>query len=319
MIGEVGIRNVKTNFSFEKKLYDYSSILCKENINDSNLSILSLIVESGNEYEADNIAEQKIVEALDIYNPFRNIKLYETGYLKTLDDKFFYVRKKREISNLGVMFKNIFTWIPLCEFHDFIFLLPNSELKECYLRFKHWENKSWQETDYQLKLIYLWFGLEAIIKLHDESIVDMLQKGLGFLIGNLGRNLTEEERNNIINQDKEKYKIARNNSKKIFERIREERVKIVHEAHKKWEYNGNSKYDYEILMMSSSRLDNYVKEALKKNIETKKDFLDEFTKLYKENKNLLEELYGTVIHFLLKDEVIENEIILEKYDKSKSD
>ena len=315
IFGEVEIRNIKKNFSYEKEIYNKSSENNSENIEDDRLSILSIIVEAENEYEADDTGEEKFIEVLDLYSSYNRSALYKTGYLKNIDTKEIFIRKEKEPISLGIMFKSHPTWIPLMDFNDYLFIFIDCELKQCYLRFKHWQNKSRKEKDYQLKLIYLWFGLEAIVRLNEESIVPMLLKGAGFMIGNLGRYLTDEERKAILLKNEEEYEKAKKICGDVFERIRKERINIVHDAYKKWEYGKNIKYDYEILNIVSSRLDNYAKEALQRKITSKEEFLKEFPTLYKENENLINDLYGNVVFGVLNEQSFEESIVLEKYKK----
>ncbi|WP_291943404.1 hypothetical protein [Cetobacterium sp.] len=270
-----------------KSLESFNEYLKENEIKDITRQIVTIIVKAENIKEADEISEKLILELLDLIDfvsiGLGNTTIMKAGYIKDLEEDQYYYRSdlslKYPLSMLAT--NNEMVW-NVDSIHINLIINENNEFFKEIQKWSHWRRILKSENNPHIKLLMYWFALEGIIKVNEEDqIISKIMRIIGFVQGTLGRDINRELAKSITNQ--ENYKEKRTKINNMLEKIRIKRNDTVHQSMQTY-LNITSELQKELSLLEfiNETLNAFLHKALEKNVSSKKEFWDEFPKIFEE-------------------------------------
>ncbi|TWI48947.1 hypothetical protein IQ22_04080 [Pseudomonas duriflava] len=174
----------------------------------------------------------------------------------------------------------------------------NNELSQRYIRSLHWSRNSRHEKNDQLRILYYWFSLEALLKETEaDNIIGIVRWFLGFPNGKNSQDISPL----LIKQlrSHSRYDFW---SKEIFSKIDEIRIfrnDSVHSGFRSVDFTKkNLKLYNKLMILGCSRCQSAVKHALLNNLSSISEFKNYISAIFESNGNLVNDVHHTVIHLL---------------------
>ena len=181
---------------------------------------------------------------------------------------------------------------------NFLMLLDN-ELSDRYRRSLHWARNSKNENSLQLKLIFLWFSVEALLKADesDNSVESYVRLFLGFPNGLqcklASKGLTADLENHP------RYDYWKRELPKKVEKIRNFRNDSVHSGFRSVDFKKEDLNLFSVIMTYAvTRCQAGVMRGLISDIKTLKDFKKNSVMLFEDNANLINDVHNSIIYSL---------------------
>lgn len=261
---------------------------------------IATITECETQNEAIQKADGKFLEVLDFKSTefaVSNITMSRIGFVKNLSSG--------EINPI-----KRFQFEPSLSFHighgstqcfdsTNYALSLNNELSERYKRSLHWTRNSKNEVNPQLRVIFSWFALEALLKADDKdnSVESYIRLFLGFPNGQQTIQLSPEIKLKLENHARYKYW-----QKKLYDtvqEIRDFRNNSVHSGFRSMDFTKETLDLFKTIMLYGvSRCQAGAMRALLSNIDTLSEFKEYAVLLFEDNTNLINDTHGNIIYSL---------------------
>lgn len=299
--GSVEIYPGGLDFPSETVLLKQSLNAFEEEVNLSLAQRIITVIEADNPMQADKEAEIRFNQVLDnLERDLRGLGIYsllKSGFVKNIQTGWQSPRLPSLHSNKKYYpsFKMKHRVIEHIDANQALFIFNASELKLAIIRSNHWIRNSRNESNIQIKCLFIWFAIEAICKIGDENITGKLMKVLGFPLGKVGLYLSADTIQSIKNHPK--YEFGKKYFEERFNELREFRNNSVHSGFRSWDITESNLQEYEeILWMTSTRLYSYAINALYQGLNNLKDLWEYFDLLYCERKDLIIDLHGNILY-----------------------
>jgi hypothetical protein len=298
--GTVELRSCKADL-------DYETAVLKESANSHYLDFdkyavyarIVTIVDCENPKDAIDIADNKFSEVLDLKSvefPISHLKTSNIGYIKNLNsgDTQPITRQEFEATMSFVAHRDSIQCFGLSNY----ILSKNTELSCRYLRSLHWARNAKHEKNKQLKIIFYWFAIEALLKeSENDKISVILRWCLGFPNGKKRNEVSNLILNSLNNHPR--YEYWSKEIVTIVEKIRIFRNDSVHSGFRSVEF---TKYELElytyVMTFGSSRCQGAVNIALTNKIETVSDFKEYIGIIFEGRVGLINDVHGNLIYSL---------------------
>ena len=187
-LGNVEVRPPKTDAPDERECLKFS---LQKNQEEANLKIamrLATIMKNvGDQEEAYLQTQDLFEEALDILAMeecgISSVSLMKSGFVRDLISGHVIPRELKNFSPT-TLFQTIRDRYPRISFKEY--LLFNREIEICnrFLRSLHWSRRASGEENLQIKILFNWFSIEALLKLNKkDAIVPKAMLSMGFPVG----------------------------------------------------------------------------------------------------------------------------------------
>lgn len=280
--GNVELRPAKSDTEAEADALKASCASFGLQPDDFNVTArVATIVQSVDRHEAIELAAGRVAEVLDIKSTEFVISNYEAsaaGFVKDLGSgeitpllreafrpSLAYIRHPHQLQEF--------------DFNHYILSL-NTDLSQRYRRSLHWTRNARHEPNAQLKILFLWFALEALIKKEeDDNIEGLVRWFLGFPNGqhlqSLSRQLYDKLHNHKL------YEYWKRELIKIVDRIRNFRNDSVHSGFRSIDFTTKELALYsEVTLFAASRGQRIVAEGLLNNLSTVDELREFMAPLY---------------------------------------
>lgn len=258
------------------------------------------IVDCKNHNEAIHTAEIRFLEVLDfksIEHSISEIKTSEIGLIKDLSSG-----EITPIKRLGFQPSLSFVVnkgsIQLFDTTAYLLSLQN-ELCDRYKRSLHWARNSKNETNPQLRIIFLWFSLEALLKAdeNDNCVESYIRLYLGFPNG-----LQEWIIDPLIKKELEchpKYQYWKRKLIEVVKEIRDFRNNSVHSGFRSMDFTKEKLELFStIMILAVARCQASVVQGLLNDLGSLAEFKEYAVPLLENKKNLVNDIHKTVIYSL---------------------
>lgn len=257
---------------------------------------ISTIVHSDTPREAQEQATDKFSTILDLIMtkfPASKVELSEIGFIKNLESgetipikKWGFTHSLSFVVNRGN--------IQQIDSINFIFS-QKTELSERFLKSLYWARHSRHENNKQLKVLFSWFSLEALLK---ENVDDYIGATVCFCLGFPGKrkaqNIDQELMRKI--ESHPKYLFWLNKLTIEVNNIRDFRNNSVHDGFRIVDCSKDTLALYEkIMMYGTSRCQQAVQHALLNGIHTVVEFKDYLPFIFEEFVRV-QDIHGNIIH-----------------------
>lgn len=260
---------------------------------------IATIVDASSIREAIDISENKFSEVLDLKSvefAISNIKTSKIGFIKDLISGEIHPITSNEYEpSISFMVQNSDT--QQFDFVHYVLSLKN-ELSERYQRSLHWSRNSKHEKNTQLKTLFYWFAIEALVKESEsDNISGTIRWFLGFPNGKHRACVSRPLLADLTNHPRYTYW-----DKKItetLEKIRIFRNDSIHSGFRSIDFTKKELELYSTIMIyGASRCQTAVKTALLNRIKTVSEFKEYIPTIFEENKNLVNDVHGNILFTL---------------------
>ncbi|WP_183000786.1 MULTISPECIES: HEPN domain-containing protein [unclassified Pseudomonas] len=261
---------------------------------------IATIVECETFIEAIHFADNRFLEVLDFKSTefsVSNIKTSPIGLIKDLT-----TGTLTPITKTGFEPSISFIMNPktIQRFDSTNYVLSlNNELSERYKRSLHWARNSKNETNQQLKIIFLWFSIEALFKEDetDNCVESYIRLFLGFPNGGQLKLISDTIKANLENH--KKYKYWQKELKEVVKKIRNFRNDSVHSGFRSVDFRKETLDLFSTVMIyATSRCQAGVMRGLLSEIGLLSEFKKYAVVLFEDNINLINDVHNNIIHSL---------------------
>lgn len=174
----------------------------------------------------------------------------------------------------------------------------NNDLSNRYLRSLHWSRNSKHESNSQLKILFNWFAIEALLKESEyDNINGVVRWFLGFPNGKQRNDISTSLLENL--SDHPRYEYWNKALITTVDRIRVFRNNSVHSGFRSVDF---TKYDLElyslVIAFSASRCQTAVQDALINGISSVSEFKEYIGPIFESNMNLINDVHGNILFSL---------------------
>lgn len=261
---------------------------------------IATIVECDTSNEAVQQADNKFLEVLDFKSTefaVSNIKTSKIGFIKDLASGEITPIKK---SGFEQSISFVVRPGSIQSFDSTNYVLSiKSDLSERYKRSLHWARNSKNEVNPQLRIIFSWFALEALLKAddNDNSVESYIRLFMGFPNGIQLSLLSATTK--VLLENHERYKYWQ---KKLFEiviEIRNFRNDSVHSGFRSMDFTKEKLDQFKIVMtFAVARCQAGVMRALLADINSLPEFKEYAVPLFEQNTNLINDTHNNIIYSL---------------------
>lgn len=181
-----------------------------------------------------------------------------------------------------------------------VYLLSlNNELCDRYRRSLHWARNSKNETNLQLRIIFLWFALEALLKEdeNDNCVESFIRLFLGFPNGQQQWIITPSIKAKL--EDHPRYQYWKKRLIKVVQEIRDFRNDSVHSGFRSIDFTKDKLELFSTVMVYAvGRCQAGVMQGLLNNLEGILEFKEYAVPLFENNENLINDIHNNVIYSL---------------------
>jgi len=297
---DVEIRSCKSDLEYEIEKLKESAELAKLDFEKYSFSCrISTIVQSENIKKAIIEAESKFIQVLDLKSveiPLSNFSFSPIGFIKNLDTGDIEPIHKQDIEPcLSFMVHDG----EIQKFDNVNYVLSiNTDLSNRYLRSLHWLRHSKHEKNSQLRILFNWFAMEALLKESEkDNIGYIIRWFLGFPNGKATLDVSNKTRLSL--ESNLSYKRWKNKLVDIMEKIRIFRNDSVHSGFRTVDFSNEELDLYlQIMILGTARCQSAVAIALVNKISTVAEFKDYIPIIFEQNNNLINDVHNNVIYSL---------------------
>ena len=298
--GSVELRSYNADSECEIDVLKESAISSRIDFDKySHCARIATIVDSESINEAIDNADNLFSEILDLKSvefAISNLKTSDIGFVKNLEDGNIQPITKREYQP-SICFVVHQGDIQRMDVVNYILSL-NNDLSNRYQRSLHWTRNSKHESNKQLKVLFYWFGIEALIKeFETDNVGGIVRWFLGFPNGKHRNNVSPSLLERL--SDYPKYEYWDKELIRIIDKIRDFRNKSVHSGFRSVDL---SKHELElysrIMVLSASRCQVAVQLALINGISTVSEFKEYISLLFEERVNVINDVHGNILFSL---------------------
>ena len=260
---------------------------------------ITTIVDADSVYEAIDLSENIFSVVLDLKSvefAISNFKTSDIGLVKNLESGSIHpITKSGYEPSMSFMVHQ--GDVQRIDVVNYILSLK-SDLSERYQRSLHWARNSKHEKNVQLKTLFYWFAIEALIKeSENDNVGGVIRWFLGFPNGKYRSDVSISLLDGLASHPKYDYW-----NKKIIEvvdKIRVFRNDSVHSGFRSVDFTKRELELYSLVMVySSSRCQAAVQTALINGISTVSEFKEYIPIIFEENVNIINDLHGNILFSL---------------------
>lgn len=298
--GQVELRSYKADYDYETQLFEESATEYGLNYDQFALCArIATIVDALDTEGALAVADNRFTEILDLVAmqfPISRMEYSNIGLVKELESGDTQPIQK-ESDNLHMMVQMRHSDIQQRGIEHYI-LSDNNELGSRLQKSLYWSRKSNFETNRQLKILFLWFSMEALFKESESDIIDGLVRWfLGFPNGKDWWLVSESIKTAL--ESKPTYKKWKTKIVAIVEKIRFFRNDSVHAGYRSFDFTEQQlKLYLQIMQFSASRCQGAVYRALILRIDTLAEFKEFKAIIFEGKPYLVDDVHGTILYTL---------------------
>ena len=261
---------------------------------------IATIVECETPNEAVQQADNKFLEILDFKSTefaVSNIKTSKIGFIKDLNSGEISPIKKSGFEQ-SISFLVSPGSTQCFDSTNYVLSLKN-DLSERYKRSLHWARNSKNEINPQLRIIFSWFALEALLKANesDNSVESYIRLFMGFPNG-IQLSLVSPITKSLL-ENHERYSYWRKKLSEIVKEIRDFRNDSVHSGFRSTDFTKEKLDQFKLVMIFAvSRCQAGVMRALLADISSLSEFKDYAVPLFEQNSNLVNDTHNNIIYSL---------------------
>lgn len=300
--GDVEIRPASKDFTNEKECIEESFKLNKISVEVSLNSRISCIIRAESNKEAIQLADEKFEEILDLKSREFVISRLETtpcGYIKDLESGILQPIKDETFSPSGAFLRRIHSFQQIDRTQ--LFLMWDGELVERYKKSLHWSRNASKESNIQIKIMFMWFALEALLKESDnDKIAPYVRWFLGFPNGYGAQFVSRKKIESL--ESHECYEKWKRKLIDALEKIREFRNDSVHSGFRRYDFSEEELALYEkIMIFGTSRCQDAVFTGLSNGLRTVSDFKEYVGFIFDSYTNIENDIHGNILFSLEKN------------------
>lgn len=181
---------------------------------------------------------------------------------------------------------------------NFLLLLEN-ELSDRYRRSLHWARNGKNETNLQLKILFSWFALEALLKadVNDNCVESYARLFLGFPNGQQLGLMSKLTKTTLENHHR--YQYWQKRLIDIVQEIRDFRNDSVHSGFRSVDFTKEELELFSMVMTYAvTRCQAGVTRGLFSDIESLSEFKEYAVPLFEDNANLINDVHNNIIYSL---------------------
>lgn len=299
VLGDVELRSPKSDFSDELKVIKESIKNNKSQLKPEFNCRISTIVHAENLIDAELLADEKFVSTLDLISaelPLSKLQLSECGYVKNLTNG-----ELSPIKDLNFSPGTVYTIqqhkFPKMEFNQWL-INEKSDLSLRYRRSLHWSRNGKWEKNLQIRIIFNWFAVEALLKESEhDNVGPLIRWFLGYPNGTQAQFVSNKTMDQLNSNPL--YEIWKRKIIKSIEQIREFRNDSVHSGFRNVDFSVSEiKLFNQIMIFGCSRCQGAVYAALINKIETVSEFKEYISIIFENNNNLVNDVHGNILYSL---------------------
>lgn len=299
--GSVELRSYSADTQLEVSAFEKSA---SENGLDFNkhkiCARIATIIDCETHNEAIHAADTKFLEVLDFKSTEFSISAIKTSRIGLIKDL-----SSGEITPITrTGFQQSLSFVmrhgSIQNVDTTVYLLSlKNELCDRYRRSLHWARNSKNETNPQLKIIFLWFALEALLKAdeNDNCVESYIRLFLGFPNGQQQWIVTPEIKAKL--EKHTRYNHWKKQLIEVVKEIRDFRNDSVHSGFRSVDFAKEKLELFSTIMIYAvGRCQAGVMQGLLNNLETLLEFKEYAVPLFENNKNLINDIHNNVIYSL---------------------
>lgn len=295
--GSVELRSYRADSECEIAILKESASINRADFNKySYCARIATIVEADNISEAIDISDNSFSAILDLKSVEFAISSFKTssiGFVKDLESGEIHPISK-QVYEPSMSFIVHQGDVQRLDMTNYILSLDN-DLSARYQRSLHWARNSKHETNSQLKVLFHWFAVEALLKESEtDNVGGMVRWFLGFPNGKQRQDVSPQVLTKLSNHPK--YGFWSSNLTTTVDDIRIFRNDSVHAGFRSVDF---TKYDLElysqIMIFSTSRCQAAVQSALMNGISSVSEFKEYIGLIFESNQNLINDVHNNII------------------------
>jgi len=296
----VEIRSHKSDCKAEIEALKKSAESAKLDFNNfSYCARAATLVKSDNIQEAIDLADDRFSEILDLKSieaPISNYSLSSVGLTKNLETGEVLPIQARGYEP-SMAFMTHTGDIQRFDPTNYILSL-DTDLSKRYLRSLHWSRNSRHEKNAQIRILFDWFSVEALLKESEtDNIGGSMRWFLGFPNGKSALEVSSCIKSSLNSHPE--YKIWKKKLPDILDKIRNFRNDSVHSGFRGVDFTRIELELYsQITRLGTSRCQGAVQLALINGLQTVSEFKEYIALIFEENKNLINDVHGNIIFSL---------------------
>lgn len=295
--GDTELRSSKSDSEFDILAFKESAKI--NNLNYENYQFcarISTVIIGDNLENAKVRAENEFTKILDLKSieySISEIKTSTIGFVKDLDTgKIDPIGRDQFSSSLAFTIQH--SSIQLFDLTNYI-LKNTSEFNDRYLRSLHWARSAKHETNNQLKVLFYWFSMEALLKeSENDNIAGTLRWFLGFPNGHsvlFLKPITISSLSAHSSYDYWKKRLI-----DILENIRVFRNESVHSGFRSVDFEKPTLDLYnDIMSYATSRAQSSARFAIINNITTLHEFKEYIYIIFENNVNVVNDVHHNML------------------------
>lgn len=265
----------------------------------SHCARIATIVDSNALETAVSSAESRFEEILDLKSievPISNYALSSIGFVKDLSSGTLH-ELRQSIHQPTMTFMTHQGNTQRIDITHYI-LAQNSELSVRYLRSLHWFRNSKHENNPQLKILFNWFAVEALLKESEkDNVAVYIRWFLGFPNGKAGTHINH----NILSklESHENYLYWKKELVNMLEKIRKFRNNSTHHGFRSIDFTPEQLELYsQVMVYGVTRCQGAVQNAILSGIKSVQEFKDYIPIIFESNQNLINDVHGNILSIL---------------------
>ncbi|NOH98873.1 hypothetical protein [Vibrio sp. 99-70-13A1] len=265
----------------------------------SHCARIATIVDELSIPKAVEIADDRFAEILDLKSieaPISNFSLSKIGFVKDLLKGSLHEIKDNTHRPSMAFFTHQGD-VQQVDMTHYV-LAQNTELSNRYLRSLHWLRNSKHENNYQLKILFNWFAVEALLK---ESEMDNIGATIRWFLGFPNGKSSKLVSSSVITalEANPRYGIWKKKIKGIIEKIRIFRNDSTHHGFRTIDFTKKELELFnQVMLFGATRCQGAVQLALHNQVSTVPEFKDYMPYLFELNENLVNDVHGNIIFSL---------------------
>lgn len=297
---DVELRSSSADFPEELEVFKLCANNYKLDFNEYiRCARISTLVEAGSIDKAVVVADDRFAEILDLKSievPISNFALSNIGLIKELETgQLHYIKNKHHQPSMSFFVHQ--GDIQKVDVTHYV-LSQNSELSDRYLRSLHWFRNSKHENNQQLKILFNWFAVEALLKESEtDNVGGSIRWFLGFPNGRSSKYVSDELCEKL--ESSHRYSFWKKKLTNIIDNIRVFRNDSAHHGFRIIDISNKELELYnQVMIFGVTRCQAAVQSALLSRISTVSEFKEYMPYLFEQNDNLVNDVHGNIIFSL---------------------
>ncbi len=263
---------------------------------------IRVIIEAETALQAQRFAEARFDEVLDVLDftgtGLSRFAFLNAGYTRDLGSGEVVARDLLPEFGPHPCFFIMTEKYPPLDVGQYLLSRPRTDLGTRLIRSVHWTRKARWERDYQLRVLFRWFALEAIwMLMRDEDVVPRVMWGLGFPTGGAVPLVQRSLLSRLASHAR--YRAWRTQILKRFRDIRKFRNDSLHAGLRRHDIPTAELERFEqLLRLACPRVQSMALRGVIAKLETAQQLLEYLPLIFEQNPNLVNDIHNTVLYML---------------------